>query len=197
MLRRARPLVALLLAVVTAGAMAACTGKDAVDQSSAGDFRFVTATQAGHVYAVADRKPVGPVTGDLIGGGAYSLAADKGQVVVINFWATWCGPCKTETPQFDALYRQLHPQGQVDFVGVDVKELSRDAGTSFVTDNKISYPILWDEPGKTALELGHVPSTSLPFTVIIDKQQRVAAVYLQALTPADLTPVLTSLAAEQ
>jgi thiol-disulfide isomerase/thioredoxin len=196
MLRRVRPLVALLLAVVTAGALAACTGKDAVDQSAGGEFHFVTATQPGHVYAEGDRKPVGAVTGTLIGGGAFSLAADQGKVVVINFWATWCGPCKTETPQLDALYRQLRPQG-VDFVGVDVKELSRDAGNAFITDNNISYPILWDEPGKTALELGHVPSTSLPFTVVIDKQQRVAAVYLQVLTPGDLTPVLSSLIAEQ
>ncbi len=199
MLRPVRPLVALVafvVAVVTAGALAACTGKDAVDQSAGGEFRFVTASQPGHVYAEADRKPVGAVTGTLIGGGAFSLAADKGKVVVINFWATWCGPCKTETPQLDALYRQLQPQG-VDFVGVDVKEVSRDAGQSFITDNKISYPILWDEPGKTALQLGHVPSTSLPFTVVIDKQQRVAAVYLHVLTPGDLTPVLTSLVAEQ
>jgi thiol-disulfide isomerase/thioredoxin len=128
------------------------------------------------------------------GGGPYALTAAAGKVVVINFWATWCGPCKTETPQLDALSRQLT---DVDFVGVDVKELSRDAANAFITDNKISYPILWDEPGKTALQLGHVPSTALPFTVVIDKQQRVAAVYLNVLTPGDLQPVLTSLVAEQ
>jgi thiol-disulfide isomerase/thioredoxin len=196
MSRLIRSVVLALVAVLTALTVAGCTGKDAVDQSSAGDFRFVTATQVGHVYGLAERKPVGAVTGTLIGGGAYALAASRGKVVVINFWATWCGPCKTETPQLDALYRQVAPQG-IDFVGVDVKETSRDAGTAFITDNKISYPILWDEPGKTALELGHVPSTILPFTVVIDKQQRVAAVYLQVLTPGDLQPVLTSLVAEQ
>jgi thiol-disulfide isomerase/thioredoxin len=196
MSRLIRSVVLALVAVLTVLTVAGCTGKDAVDQSSAGDFRFVTATQVGHVYAEADRKPVGAVSGTLIGGGPYSLAASRGHVVVINFWATWCGPCKTETPQLDALYRQVQPQG-IDFVGVDVKELSRDAGNAFISDNKISYPILWDEPGKTALELGHIPSASLPFTVVIDKQQRVAAVYLQVLTPGDLQPVLSSLVAEQ
>ena len=83
------------------------------------------------------------------------------------------------------------------FVGVDVKETSRTAGESFISNNQITYPMLWDEPGKTALELGHVPADGLPFTVLIDKQQRVAAVYLNVLTPGDLQPVLTSLIAEQ
>jgi thiol-disulfide isomerase/thioredoxin len=193
MLRLVRIAVVLVLG---ACALAACTGKDAVDQSSAGNYRFVTATQVGKVFAVADRKPVGPVTGTLVNGGPFSLAADRGQVVVINFWASWCGPCKTETPQLDALYREMHGQG-VDIVGVDTKELVRDDGTSFITDNKISYPMVWDEPGKLALELGHVPAAGLPFTVVIDKDQRVAAVYLHVLTPADLRPVLTSLVAEQ
>jgi thiol-disulfide isomerase/thioredoxin len=193
MLRLLRLLAALLLGV---GALAACTGKDAVDTSSAGNYRFVTATQVGQVFPEASRKPVGAVTGTLINGGSYSLAADKGKVVVINFWASWCGPCKTETPQLDALYREVKSTG-VDIVGVDTKETSKDAGMSFITNNKISYPMLWDEPGKTALELGHVPADGLPFTVLIDKQQRVAAVYLKAVTPGDLQPVLTSLTAEQ
>src|ERR1700760_3010943 len=190
MSRLIRSVVLALVAVLTALIVAGCTGKDAVDQSSAGNFRFVTATQVGHVYAEADRKPVGAVTGTLIGGGSYALAAAKGKVVLINFWATWCGPCKTETPQLDALYRELGPKG-VDFVGIDTKETSRSAATAFITDNKISYPIVWDEPGKTALQLGHIPAAGLPFTVLIDKQQRVAAVYLRSLTPGDLTPVLT------
>src|ERR1700760_2591606 len=129
MSRLIRSVVLALVAVLTALIVAGCTGKDAVDQSSAGNFRFVTATQVGHVYAEADRKSVGAVTGTLIGGGSYSLAAARGKVVVINFWATWCGPCKTETPQLDALYRQLGPQ-DYSFIGIDIKELSRDAATS-------------------------------------------------------------------
>ncbi len=186
-----------VIAALLAGAfvLAACTGKDAVDQSAGGDFHFVSATSKGTTIAEGNRKAVGAVTGNLMDGSPYSLAADAGKVVVINFWATWCGPCKTETPQLDSLYRQVHAQG-IDFVGVDTKEVSKDAPMAFITDNHISYPMLWDEQGKTALELGHVPALALPFTVVIDKDQRVAAVYLGALAPADLSPVLTSLVAE-
>jgi thiol-disulfide isomerase/thioredoxin len=185
-----------VLAVLTAVvALAACTGKDAVDQSAGGEFRFVSATPLGRVIAENDRKPVGDVGGPLISGGGYKVADDTSKVVVFNFWASWCPPCRIETPQFDALYRSDKSEG-IDFVGIDVKELSRDVATSFISDNHISYPILWDEPGKFALELGHVPSTALPFTVVLDKHHRVAAVYLGALQSADLSPVLASLVAE-
>jgi thiol-disulfide isomerase/thioredoxin len=197
MLRRIRALAAVLLCgalVVTS--LVACTGKDAVDQTGAPPYKFTGATPLGKVIAVADRRRVGSMTGALVGGADYSLAAAHGHVVLINYWATWCTPCRTETPQLDLLYRDLHAGG-VDFVGVDTKELSRSASSSFLSDNKISYPIVWDEPGKTVLELGKgIPQTSLPFTVLIDKDQRVAAIYLQTLTPGDLRPVLATLAAE-
>jgi thiol-disulfide isomerase/thioredoxin len=170
--------------------LTACSGS-----RSNRSFSFRSATSVGTTITVANRFPVGPVTGTLIDGGGYSLAADSGQLVVINFWATWCPPCRIETPQFDVLYRQSHSEG-VDFVGVDTKETSRAAVRSFIADNQISYPVIWDEAGRTAIELGRVPSGDLPFTVVIDRHQRVAAVYLHALTPADLRPVLTSLLAE-
>jgi peroxiredoxin len=173
----------------------ACSGgKDAVDQQAGGQYRFVGATSKGHTIAAADRKAVGTVTGSLLDGGNFRLADYKGKVVVINFWASWCVPCQTEMPQFDLLYRQVKTQG-IQFLGIDAKD-TRSGGRSFVQANDISYPIVWDEQARTALQLGKVPSVSLPFTVIVDKQQRIAAVYLGALQPADLRPVITGLTRE-
>jgi peroxiredoxin len=123
------------------------------------------------------------------------LSDFKGKVVLLNFWATWCGPCTTETPQFDSVYRANKAKG-VDFIGIDTKETSTDAAKAFVHDNDISYPIVSDEQGETAVALGKIPALALPFTVILDKQQRVAAVYLHPLTPKDLQPVLDKLRAE-
>jgi peroxiredoxin len=186
---------ALLAATISAALLlTACTGKNAVDQSGS-TFRFVTGTSAGKVIPIGQRKAAGQFTGDLLNGGSYALRQDAGKVVVINFWATWCGPCTTETPQFDSVYRSVRDQG-VDFVGIDTKEGGKDAPRAFVKDNKISYPIVWDEQARTAVALGKVPALSLPFTVLIDKQQRVAAVYLHQLTAKDLQPVLASLIAE-
>ncbi len=179
-----------LAAIVLAG----CTGKDAVDQSAGGQFRFVSGTSVGKTIAPADRKKVGDFTGNLLGGGKLTLSQDAGKVVVINFWATWCSPCTVETPQFDLVYRANKAKG-VDFIGIDTKETSTDAAKAFVKDNDISFPIVSDEPGETAVALGKIPALALPFTVVLDKQQRVAGVYLKPLAPKDLQPVLDKLLA--
>lgn len=191
---RTRAVWAMLAAAVLA--LAACTGgKDAVDQTAGGQFRFVSGNSSGKLIVPADRKKAGEFSGDGLDGGTVSLAQNAGKVVVVNFWATWCGPCQTETPQFDAVYRQNKAKG-VTFIGVDTKETSRDAARAFVKDNDITYPIMWDEQARTAVALGKIPALGLPFTVLIDKQQRVAAVYLQKLTAKDLQPVLDKLIAE-
>ena len=171
-----------------------CTGKDAVDQTAGSQFRFVSGTSVGKTYAVADRKKAGDFTGDLLDGGKLTLSQDAGRVVVINFWATWCGPCITETPQFDSVYRSDKPKG-VDFIGIDTKDI-RNKAQAFVKDNDISYPIVFDEQGATAIALGKIPALSLPFTVLVDKHGRIAAVYLSLLAGKDLQPVLDELVAE-
>jgi thiol-disulfide isomerase/thioredoxin len=180
--------VAALLAV------SACTGSGAVDQTAGGEFRFNVANASGHTIATADRKKVHDFTGTLLSGGNYDLTHDAGKVVVLNFWASWCGPCQVETPQFDVLYRKNRASG-VDFVGIDTKDI-KSAAQSFVSDNKITFPIVYDEPGEVALRLGNLPAQSLPFTVLVDKQQRVAAVYVGPQSAKDLQPVLDRLVGE-
>jgi len=184
-------LFAAVLAAVLA--LSSCTGKNAVDQTAGGQFRFVQVTKKGDTIKPADRKPVGTVTGELLDGASWSLADLRGKVVAVNFWATWCGPCQVESPNFDSVYRKLKPA--VEFVGIDIKDI-RSKAQSFVSDFGLTYPIVYDEEAKTALRMGNIPVVGLPVTILIDKQQRVAAVYQQALQPADITPVLTALAAE-
>lgn len=176
-------------------ALTACsTGTDAVSQGGDTQFRYVQSTAKGSVIKAADRKPAGPVTGELLAGGTYSLAADRGKVVVLNFWGTWCAPCVTETPNFDTIYRQRKASG-VQFVGLDVKD-GRGAVRDFVHDKDISYPIVYDEKAKTALQLGNIPQAGLPVSAVVDKLGRVAAVYIGPVLPADLNPVLDTLVHE-
>ena len=188
-----RALSGSLAAVLTLLLLTACAGKDAVDQGASSAFTFKSGTALGELYPKAERKPADNFTGTLLDGGKFDLASTRGKVVVINFWASWCGPCKTETPQFDLLYRQIKSKG-VDFVGIDTKDVKSNA-QAFVKNNNISYPIVFDEPGETALRLGNLPATALPFTVLLDKQGKVAAVYVVRLAAADLQTAIDKLLA--
>ena len=164
--------------------------------SSGSAYNFVHATPRGTLIAPDERKPApSGVSGTLLNGGTFTLSGERGKVVVVNFWGTWCGPCTTEVPQFDSLYRQVHSQG-IDFVGIDTNDYSPGAPQAFVTDNHISYPMVFDEQAKVGLELGNLPINGLPITVLIDREQRVAAVYVGAVLPADMRTPLATLAAE-
>jgi peroxiredoxin len=187
----------LLIVLAAALALSACTGSDAVDPNPNSTFKFHSGTQLGKLYPEADRRKAGTFSGSLLDGGTTSLAALHGrdQIVVINFWAAWCLPCRIETPQFDSVYRKLKSRG-VNFVGIDTKDLKSNA-QAFVKDYDITYPIIFDEPGEALLRLGDLPATYLPFTVLLDKRGKVAAVYVQRLSAKDLTTALDKLMAER
>jgi thiol-disulfide isomerase/thioredoxin len=182
-----RAFLALFAAVL---ALSACSSG-----GSGKTYEFRSATQLGKIIAQGERKPAGPFTGDLIGGGTTSLSAYRGKVVVLNFWASWCAPCRIESPQLDIVYRRMKAKG-VDFVGVDTKDVKSNA-QAFVKDFDISYPIVYDERGEIAVRLGNLPARGLPFTVLIDKTGEVAAVYVGQLTAKDLQGPLDKLAAER
>jgi thiol-disulfide isomerase/thioredoxin len=177
-------------------ALSACSGgKDAVDQGAGSQFRYVQGTNKGTVIEAAKRKAAGPVAGSLLNGGEYTLASDQGHVVVLNFFASWCGPCQNETPQFDTIYRQRKAAG-VRFVGLDVKDPSRSASQAWLRAKNVSFPVVYDEAAKSAIQLGDIPVAALPSTVVIDKRGKVAAIYVGSVLPKDLEPVLDSLGKE-
>jgi peroxiredoxin len=170
--------------------VAGCSGGGA---GGAG-FTFHGATPAGKLIAAGDRKPAGQFTSELLDGQKFTLAQTKGKVVVLNYWASWCSPCRDESPDFSALYQQVKSKGIL-FYGVDTDDVRAHAQT-FVDQYKISYPSLFDEDGSTELKLGNIPSTTLPHTILLDRQGRVAAVYIAKLTSKDLEGPLATLAAE-
>lgn len=192
--RRSPRLLAALLTVVLA-AVAGCTGgTDAVDQTAGGEFRFVAGTPSGEVLEPADRKPAPAVSAALVGGDPWELSSLRGKVVVLNFWAPWCSPCRVEAPEFDQVARATKAQG-VEFVGVAIRDNER-AVSGFIKKYDISFANVFDRPGKVVQRFRDLRVAGLPFTVIIDKQGRVAAVYVTAQIREDIEPVVTRLAAE-
>jgi len=97
-----------------------------------------------------------------------SLKEFRGQVVMVNFWATWCGPCRQEMPALNALYEKYRSAGFV-LLGINVDSEKANAAR-MVTKLKATYPILFDTE-KQASELYHV--STMPTTVLIDRDGKV------------------------
>jgi thiol-disulfide isomerase/thioredoxin len=103
----------------------------------------------------------------LDGGGTFDLASYRGRVVVINFWASWCVPCKAEARTLAAAATRWKPKGVV-FVGVDAQDFS-GAAKRFVKRYGVPYGIVRDGLGSS---LGHWGVTAFPETFFVDRRGR-------------------------
>lgn len=148
------------------------------------------------VFAPEDRKPGPNITAKLLdGSGDYSVSDYAGDVVVVNFWASWCGPCVAEAVDLEQTYQATKGQ-RVTFLGVNTRGDDLDAAKQFVLNHKPTYPNVFDPTGKVALSFTDVPPTNVPATIVLDRQGRVAAIAFGAVVRHTLEPVVTALAAE-
>jgi len=109
------------------------------------------------------------VTLDMLDGSAVPLGDFKGQVVLVNFWATWCPPCRAEMPGFQKAYEALHGDGFT-VVGVSMDDASRGHVASFLQDHDIRYPVAMGTP---EVDAGFGGITSYPTSFLIDRKGRV------------------------
>jgi thiol-disulfide isomerase/thioredoxin len=180
----------LLPALVAALVLTGCTsGSDAVDVNNGGEFRFVAATPSGEVIPPEDRATAPEFAGTLLGGDEFSSDELAGDVAVLNFWGSWCGPCRVETPEFQEVYADVRDDG-VQFLGLNVKETSEQFALAFVQRFGIEFPSLYDPRGEVALAFRDYPATAIPSTIVLDRDNRVAAVYTGEVSQADLRRVL-------
>lgn len=142
-----------------------------------------------------EQRPAAPaVTGELLDGNRFDLAGWRGKVVVVNWWGSWCAPCRAEAPHLRAVYEATHDLG-VEFLGVDVRD-GRDAANAFVQAFGHTWPSLFDPAGRVALAFQGVPPTVVPATVLIDRQHRIATIFRKAIRQPELEPPVRALAAE-
>jgi thiol-disulfide isomerase/thioredoxin len=190
--RRALPAAAVTLALLTG----CSTGPGAVDVSNGGEFRFVAGTPAGEVIPEEARASAPDFAGTLLDGEAFDSASLAGEVAVLNFWGSWCAPCRVETPAFSEVSEEYAGDG-VRFLGVDVKETDEQFALAFVDRFGISFPSLYDPRGEVALAFRDYPANAIPSTIVLDPRYRVAAVYTGAVQEDDLRRVLDRVLAEE
>lgn len=177
---------------------ACATGDDAVAQG--GTFDFVSPGGQTKIFydPPSDRGTIGDLAGaDLMNEGRKVGVADfENQVVVLNVWGQWCGPCRAEADDLEQVYEQTRDSG-VQFVGINVRDDTKNKAQDFVVDNKISYPSIYDPSMRSLLALGEgYPTSVIPTTIVLDRKHRVAAVFLQELLAEDLLPVVQRIAQE-
>ena len=160
-------LAAMLLAGCSGGALAANT------PLSSGQ-SFVSGTYSSTYYPPGSRPMAPDVTGTLLSGKTFRLSASRGSVVVLNFWGSWCAPCRREAPALSALAQRLGPSG-VRFFGVDIRD-SADAASAFDRTYDVSYPSVNDPGDEIALAFrSTLPPAGIPSTLVIDRGGRLAA----------------------
>lgn len=159
--------IALMIAV-----LAACGG--AASQTAAG--------QAAPDFTVKD-----------LDGKTISLAALKGKVVLINFWATWCPPCREEIPDFVAFYNENKDKG-LEIVGLSVDKMTAKELKPFVAHFKMSYPVAL---ATSKIIRDFEPGDAIPTTIVIDKKGVIRDKQVGAMDRATLDKLFQKLSAEK
>lgn len=155
----AAPVFRVALTAFFAGLVAAAPARAGVHASAA-----AFGASPGVAEAALARHPL-----RLLDGTSTTLAAMRGRVVVVNFWASWCAPCRRELPQLDALHRDMSAQG-ASVVAVSIDQDAENA-RRFAKRGKLALPVAHDGPAGLArtLDLRHVPAT-----VVLDRDGRIA-----------------------
>lgn len=179
--RRACVTVAAACAV-----LAGCSSPAPVSDASPGD-PLTRTFQEGKRPAVAD------LAGTSLDGAAIRLSDYRGKVVLLNAWASWCGPCRAEAPELKLIQETWGDRG-LRVLGLD-NDSSRSAGLAFQKDHHLAYPSLHDPSGKQALRLprGLVNTQVMPYTIVIDPAGKVAATRMGAVTRNQLAKIVEPL----
>ncbi|MFF8942280.1 TlpA family protein disulfide reductase [Streptomyces sp. NPDC014864] len=133
------------------------------------------------------------LTGTAIDGRPVAVHDYRGNVLVINAWASWCGPCRAEAPDLSAVHTTFRTRG-LRVMGVDT-DASRKAGASFAHQHHLTYRSLHDPKSVQLLRIpkGLVNPQAYPYTLVVDRQGRIAAARVGQISRSELTALIKPL----
>lgn len=176
----------VVLALCAVLLLAGCsTGEDAVNENP-NTYSFTSPGGKTKIFYPPQERKVAPeLRGPSVrdANKQIKLSDFKGKAVVVNVWGAWCGPCRTEAPDLQRAVSKFGDRAQL--LGVDFRD-SRQAAQDFLNTRGLHYPSIYDPAGRALLKIGSYPLSTVPTTMVLDTQHRVAAMYLVPLTTEDL-----------
>jgi thiol-disulfide isomerase/thioredoxin len=187
---------ALVAAAVVLGAAACGAGATAQDTAVGNGSSFVTGSYGTTVFQPGARPKAPALAGTTLTGSKFKLSTDHGSVVVMNFWGSWCTPCREEAPALGALARYFAGT-DVRFIGVDIRD-DPPSAEAFMRTFRIGYPSLNDPNDLIALDFsGTVPPAGIPTTLVIDRSGHVAARIVGQASYSGLKALIKQVQAER
>ncbi|QBI56171.1 TlpA family protein disulfide reductase [Streptomonospora litoralis] len=167
------PLLRGAAALAVLATLAGCAGTTATESKNSDD-RYVEGDGSATAFAAEEREAAPEVGGTTLDGQQARLTDYEGDVLVLNFWASWCPPCRAEMPVLEEVYSERRDAG-VAFLGINIKD-DKTAAQAFERKQDVSYPSIHDQPGRIAMAFRDtVPPQAIPTTLVIDRRGRIAA----------------------
>lgn len=172
--------------------LVACGGGDDQNQTTSSS-STTSGPLPGKVRDV-EPEPVPDLTFETMGGESINLREQEGRVLLVNFWATWCAPCREEIPDLNALHSDLEEKG-LTVIGVALDRQGREVVAPFAKKLEINYPIVIDNEGTAEAAFGPIPG--LPTTIIVTPDGQITKRVVGIFPTDDMKPTLQKMLDER